>query len=350
MTATVALIAALLAAQAAVRVVLAVKSAAIPDVLSGKDLCRATHCRRPVVPCSRSLGSRSRSVRGRRVRWAVVVGGRGRAAGRRCRRAADAPRGDGCASHLVRPRGVQVVAQHGGRAQGGRGPARRRRWVCRRSRCCGTSSGDSAVHVRALREEPRGGWRCATVALAITGGGGLLGGALASFSPRSGRIASRRSACCWRRWSCLGRDLVFGGARIDGGLRRDALRRVLSSSWARSRPTRSCSRRCQTTSEAGPSRSSTSRTTSASSSRDDPLGGLDRETTCADPSILIVSGVVFLGLTALVAAWARRIRGGSHRRTTWSRSTVCAGFRLSPSRPRRALRPLPGAQPTGGAS
>ena len=64
-TATVALILGLLAAQACVRVALAVKSAAIPDVLSGKDLLRRTVCRRPAARCSRSSASASRSARPR---------------------------------------------------------------------------------------------------------------------------------------------------------------------------------------------------------------------------------------------------------------------------------------------
>ena len=77
-TATVALILALLAAQACVRVVLAVKSAAIPDVLSGKDLMQGNALSQAggalfqVVGIAFALGA-SKAL----PAWLIVLGGAG---------------------------------------------------------------------------------------------------------------------------------------------------------------------------------------------------------------------------------------------------------------------------------
>ena len=72
--ATVALVIGLLAAQGCVRVALAVKSAAMPDVLSGKDLLQGNGLSQAEVRCSRWWGSGSRSGGGA----ARLARGRGR--------------------------------------------------------------------------------------------------------------------------------------------------------------------------------------------------------------------------------------------------------------------------------
>ena len=75
-TATVALIVALLAAQGCVRVALAVKSAAIPDVLSGRDLMQGNALSQAGGALFQVVGVAWRSAAPRSFpAWMVVVGG-----------------------------------------------------------------------------------------------------------------------------------------------------------------------------------------------------------------------------------------------------------------------------------
>ena len=73
---TIGLILGMLVMQACVRIVLAVKSAAMPDVLSGRTCSRATDSRRRAARCSRCSARASRSGFGAFLpSWLVVVGG-----------------------------------------------------------------------------------------------------------------------------------------------------------------------------------------------------------------------------------------------------------------------------------
>ena len=158
--ATVALVIGLLVAQACVRVALAVKSAAMPDVLSGKDLLQGnglSQAGRGAVPGG---GDRVRAGRGGGAARLARRGRRRGAArrGRPGREAHAARRGLGARDEL-RGGGLPGAAEHRGRHPRARGPPAGRGRPVVVPDAPLPVLGVRAVHVRAVREEPRAGRR-----------------------------------------------------------------------------------------------------------------------------------------------------------------------------------------------
>jgi hypothetical protein len=154
------------------------------------------------------------------------------------------------------------------------------------------------------------GGDASNVALGLSGGGGLLGGALGLILAQTWKDRVPPIRMLLGSMVLLGiGTVVFGFPVSLAGSRRCCSSGSSRSSSARSRRTRSCSRRCRTTSGGARSRCSTSRTTSGSSC---PALILSFVWVENDPSqvrtILVVSGAVFLVLTALVWRWSRSIR------------------------------------------
>ena len=311
--ATAALIVGLLASQAVVRVALAVKSAAIPDVLSGKDLLQGNALSQAGGAFFQIVGI-ARRARGRGGASRVARRGLGarRARGRRDRRDA-APARQAVAHETTFAQeakqvigsivnGVREVASRPAAAVGLTG-----------SRCSGTSSGASGCS--SSRSTRRTSSRAAPTARSrrCSGGVGLVGGVLGLLvgavveGPRAPDPAAARLD------DLLGaRHGRVRRARVRRGLRRDAVRRLL-------RVLR---------------REDLGRHDRAAGDPDDFRGRAFALFDIAynlgfivpalilsfvwvenDPArtrtILLVSGAVFLALTAAVAAWARRIGDGS---------------------------------------
>jgi hypothetical protein len=178
-TATIALIVGLLMIQACVRVALAVKSAAIPDVLSGKDLMQGnalSQAGRRAVP------DRRHRRRARRREPAAVVARRRRRLRhphrRRDRRAAAAARRDRAARQHVRPGGSPRDLHDRGRPEGGLVPSAGGARPAELPDAALPVLGLRAVHVRAVREEPGRGRRRQQRRPGHLGAGGFVGGAL----------------------------------------------------------------------------------------------------------------------------------------------------------------------------
>jgi hypothetical protein len=301
-TATVALIAALLAAQGAVRVVLAVKSAAIPDVLSGKDLLQGNALSQAggalfqIVGIAFALGAGAVLPA-----WTVVMAGAGvllvaAVVARRLRHVETVPHDSSFgheASQVVRNMvaGLKEVAARRPAALG------LSSFQMLRYQFWGFGLFTFALYAKNLVA----GGDASNVALAVSGGGGLLGGALGLVLAQKWKDRIPPIRLLLASMVLLGAGtLVFGGLVSMAGFaamlfvgffsflqqsmpddfrgRAFALfdvaynlgfiipAMILSVVWIENDPTRT-------------------------------------------RAILMVSGVIFLGLTALVAAWARRIRG-----------------------------------------
>jgi hypothetical protein len=311
-TATVALIAALLAAQAAVRVVLAVKSAAIPDVLSGKDLLQGNALSQAggalfqIVGIAFALGAGAALPA-----WVVVVAGAcvllvAAVVARRMRHVETVPH-DSTFAHEASQVVRNMVA--GLKEVAGRKPAALglSSFQMLRYQFWGFGLFTFALYAKNLVA----GGDASNVALAVSGGGGLLGGALGLILAQKWKDRIPPIRLLLSSMVLLGAGtLVFGGlvsmagfaamlfvgffSFFLGKISADTIMQqampddfrgrafalfdvaynlgfiipamILSVVWIENDPTRT-------------------------------------------RAILMVSGVVFLGLTALVAAWARRIRG-----------------------------------------
>ena len=130
-TATIALIVGLLMIQACVRVALAVKSAAIPDVLSGKDLMQGNALSQAGGALFQVVGIAGALVGASLLpSWLVVVGGCGILIVAVIVGGQHAARRDAAAREHVRPGGAPRPVHDRGRPAARSRPARRRRSAC----------------------------------------------------------------------------------------------------------------------------------------------------------------------------------------------------------------------------
>ncbi len=310
-TATVALIAGLLAAQAAVRVVLAVKSAAIPDVLSGKDLLQGNALSQAggalfqIVGIAFALGAGAALPA-----WVVVMTGAGvlvvaAAVARRLRRVETISH-DSTFAHEASQVVRNMVA--GLKEVAGRKPAALglSSFQMLRYQFCGFGLFTFALYAKNLVA----GGDASSTALAISGGGGLLGGALGLVLAQKYKDRIPPIRLLLASMVLLGAGtLVFGGLVSMAGFAAMLFVGFFSFFVGK-----------------------ISADTIMQQSMPDDFRGrafalfdvaynlgfiipalilsavwIEGDST-RTRAILVISGAVFLGLTALVAVWARRIR------------------------------------------
>lgn len=312
-TATVALIAALLAAQAAVRVVLAVKSAAIPDVLSGKDLLQGNALSQAggalfqIVGIAFALGAGAALPA-----WAVVVAGAGVL----------------LIAAIVarRMRHVETVAHHSSFAYEASQVVRNmvaglKEVAARPQAALGLSSfqmlryqfwGFGLFTFALYAKNLVAGGDASNVALAITGGGGLVGGALGLVLAQKWKDRIPPIRLLLSAMFLLGAGtLVFGGlvsmagfaAMLFVGFFSFFVGKISADTIMQQAMPDDFRGRAFALFDVAYNLGFIvpAMILSVVWIEDDPA---------RTRAILIVSGVVFLGLTALVAVWARRIRGG----------------------------------------
>ena len=203
--ATLGLVVAMLVMQACVRIMLAVKSAALPGVLHGKDLMNgngAVPGRRGPLPGARRRASPSapaeRCPRGSSWSWAAIALVVAAVVAKRIQRMEVSPHTTTFAQEAeARRRATSWTAS--ARSRSGRRP----RSACRRSRCSATSSGVHARRVRAVRALARRERRRRHGRARDRRRAAGSSAARSAWSSRSGgRTACRRSGCCSARCSC----------------------------------------------------------------------------------------------------------------------------------------------------
>ena len=225
-----ALIVGLLAVQACVRVALAVKSAAMPDVLSGRDLLQGNGLSQAGGALAQIFGIVfGGALAGFVPPFVPVVVGAVVLLRGCLRRQAAAPRRGAPARDHVRPGGLAGRAQRRRRPEGGREPRARRRSVSRRSRCSATSSGGSACSCSA--STPRTWWPVATPTRSRSCSRASAGSSAARSAwswPRSTRTASPPVRLLLGSMVLLGIGTIVGGVFVSvAGFAVDAVHRVL---------------------------------------------------------------------------------------------------------------------------
>ncbi len=310
-TATVALVVAMLAAQGAVRVVLAVKSAAMPDVLSGKDLLQGNGLSQAggalfqVVGIAFALGAGAALPA-----WIVVVAGAGilvvaSVVARRMRHVETVARdtrfsreASQVAKNVVA--GLKEMAARPAAALG------LSSFQMLRYQFWGFGLFTFALYAKNLVQ----GGDASNTALAITGGGGLVGGALGLILAQKWKDRIPPIRLLLASMFLLGAGtLVFGGlvsmagfaAMLFVGFFSFFLGKISADTIMQ-----------QTMPDDFRGRAFALFDIAYNVGFIVPALILSLIWIENDPTrtrvILIVSGAIFLGLTALVAAWARRIR------------------------------------------
>ncbi len=310
--ATVALIAALLAAQAAVRVVLAVKSAAIPDVLSGKDLLQGNGLSQAGGALFQVVGIAFALAAGVALpAWAVVIAGAGvlvvgALIARRMRHVESVAHDTSFgreASQVVRNMvaGLKEVA---GRPAAALGLSS---FQMLRYQFWGFGLFTFALYAKNLVQ----GGDASNTALAITGVGGLVGGALGLVLAQKWKDRIPPIRLLLASMFLLGAGtLVFGGlvsmagfaAMLFIGFFSFFLGKISADTIMQQAMPDDFRGRAFALFDIAYNLGFIipAMILSVVWIEDDPA---------RTRTILVISGVIFLGLTFLVAAWARRIKG-----------------------------------------